>query len=300
MRKHIVLMASIGIAGLIFTSQTAHAQAPLQLITVTPSSTAIQVDPGGSTKGNVAVINAGTSPFAVSLVSSPYHVEGIEYTPQFTQLAGTVDASQWVHFIAPTTGTIDAKKLLSVDYTVTVPAGTPAGGYYAVIFAETSAVSSDSSGVVSHSRVGDILYITVNGAVKSIGTATAVALPTFIASTPVAISTIVSNKGGLHFQTNIDTVVKNIFGTPVFSHTVAAYVLPQTQRKLTTSWTPKAPIGIYQIERTATLPGSPQQVPSQWVCIVQPWVIIVLIAIIIVIVAVTLRAIGRGRKQRAS
>lgn len=300
MRKRIVLMAIIGIAGLVFTGHTAHAADPQQLINVTPSSTDLKVDPGGSTKGNVIVVNAGTSPFAVSLTSSPYHVEGKDYDPQFTQLPGTVDASAWVHFTSPIKGTIDAKKLLSVDYTVDVPSGTAPGGYYAVIFAETSTVNPASSGVESHSRVGDILYITVKGTVTSAGTAAMTPVPTVITSSFVNLEVVIANQGGVHFQTTVDTVVKDLFGAPIFSHKAAAYILPQTQRELTTSWQPKAPIGVYHIEHRVTLPDGPKQLPGQWVLVMKPWVIMVLIAIIVVIVIAALRSIRRGRKQRKS
>jgi hypothetical protein len=298
MRKRIAMMAIIGIVGLIFMSPVVHAADPVQLINVTPSSTTISVDPGKNTKGSVDVINLGKNAFDVTLVSSPYRVQGLDYSPEFTQLPGTVDPSKWVHFITPTVATVQPQKLLAADYTVDVPAGTASGGYYAVIFAEIDTAASTQSSVVTHSRVGDILYITVNGAVKTAGTVKTITTPTIITSTPVPLNVIVANQGGVHFQTTVDTVVKNLFGKSTFSYRVNAYILPQTQRELSTKWTPQAPIGIYQITRSTSLPNTANQEAKQWVLVVKPWVIIVLIAIIVVIVILILRGIGRGRRQR--
>jgi hypothetical protein len=266
---------------------------------VTPSSTNIKVDPGASTKSSVDIINVGQGAFNVSVSSSPYHVDGLNYDPKFTQLPGTVDPSKWVHFITTTANTVEAQKLVTIDYTVDVPKGTAPGGYYAVIFAQTDITNKSGSGVATHGRVGDILYITVNGAVKTAGTATAIVLPTVITDDQVAIKTIVGNEGGLHFQTSVDTVVKDIFGKATFSFKANAYILPQTQRLLSTTWNPQASIGIYKIERSISLPHGPDQLKTQWVLIIKPWVIIVLIAIIILTVSMTIRNIKRSRNKRS-
>jgi hypothetical protein len=300
MLKRIAMVAIIGIVGFISMSPVAHAATLPQIINVTPSLTSLSANPGASTNGKIDIINIGTTAFKVAVSTSPYHVVGVDYNPQFTQLPGTVDPSQWVHFTTPTTDTLASQKMLTVSYTVDVPGGTAPGGYYAVIFAETGASESTQSGVVAHSRVGDILYITVNGPVKTAGTAIATTIPSVVIDIPVTLDVLVGNQGGLHFKTAVDTEIKDIFGTTNFSNTMPAYILPQTQRKMSTQWSPQAPIGIYHIERTVTLPNGPEKLPSQWVLVVKPWVIMLLIVIIILIVTIAILNIGRqGRKRRA-
>src|SRR4051812_31830452 len=67
-----------------------------QHIALTPSSAELAIDPGQSATGTLAVINQGDDNFRVATSVAPYHVEGVDYDPEFTQLPGTVDASKWV------------------------------------------------------------------------------------------------------------------------------------------------------------------------------------------------------------
>jgi len=299
MLKNIVATAVVAVIGLFFISPSAQAAEPLQLITVTPSSTSLSADPGGSTKGSMDVINTGTSAFTVALSSSPYHVDATTYDPRFTQLPGTVDPSKWVRFATPTSATIEPNKLFTADYVLEVPPGTAPGGYYAVIFAETNTEKSSESGVTSRSRVGNILYITVKGVVKTAGTAQATRLPAVISYTRVELKVTVGNQGGVHFQTTVTTTIKDIFGNTAFTHTAKAYVLPQTQREITTEWSPNRPINIYRIEQGVLLPNGVRDLPQRWVLIVKPWVIIMLIVMIIVLVIVSILGIqNRGKKRR--
>src|ERR1700729_2913133 len=121
-----------------------------QTVTMSPASTQISVAPGGTVKNSFDVINEGSAVYEVSTSVTPYHVEGVDYDPRFTQLPGTTDASKWVHIIQPSTQQMPAKQLIPYDYTVTVPPGTAPGGYYAVIFAETTPSGPVSNGVLAH------------------------------------------------------------------------------------------------------------------------------------------------------
>ncbi len=290
-------MGLLLIATLICTTQPAHAATLTQLINITPSSTAISVDPGASAQGSFDVINKGSDSLTLALSSAPYRVTGHSYNPSFTQLPGTVNASQWIKFNSVTTQTIAPQKLLAADYTVTVPAGTAPGGYYAVIFAQ-SASPNDKSGVIPEGRVGDILYITVNGTVKISGSLTASNLPFFSAGTPISIGVLVGNDGGLHFQSAVNVTVKDIFGKTVFTKTDNVYILPQTERQVSETWTPTAPIGLYHIERSASLPDvGRKQLMNRIVIVVQPWVFIGIAGLVLVVVALIMILRQHNRRR---
>jgi hypothetical protein len=283
-----LLILSVLATSLIIHS--AHAATTSQNITITPSLTAFEIDPGATVKASFDAINEGDTPFSVQVSSSPYYVKGVQYDPEFTQLPGTVNASKWVTFIEDTTQTLSARKLDNFDYTISVPAGTPAGGYYAVIFAETSPLSSDSNGVVSHNRVGDILYITVRGTIKTGGAVTGASIPHIVINNSVPLSVFVSNTGGTHFVTNTEIGVTSLFGKTVFHFESERYVLPQTKREISTTWTSTAPIGIYKINRTSTVGSVVKTLPVVWVFVIQRWLLAVIIAIVIIaIFIVTLR-----------
>lgn len=283
----IIAVGILVAVGLITSSHTVQA-ASGQHITLTPSSTTFSIDPGKAENGSLSVINEGDNGFKVSLSSAPYRVEGLNYDPQFTQLPGTVDAADWVTFTGATNQRVESKKLITIDYTVTVPKGTAPGGYYAVIFAETSP-EEPGAGVVAHNRVGNILYITVKGEVTSSGSAKIVAIPPVITGTALKVGAIVSNTGGVHFMTKVSTSIKNLFGNSVYTANTERYVLPSTQREITTDWSPGVPVGIFRIEQTATVPTGEQNLGTQWVFVIQPWVIIALSVIIISIIIIIIR-----------
>jgi hypothetical protein len=269
---------------------SAHAATSSQNITITPSSTALEIDPGATVKASFDAINEGDTPFSVQVSSSPYYVKGVQYDPEFTQLPGTVNASKWVTFIQATTQTIAARKLDNFDYSVTVPAGTPAGGYYAVIFAETSPIASSDNGVVSHNRVGDILYITVKGVIKTGGEVTGASINHVVINNTVPLSLFVSNTGGTHFVSDTEMGVTSLFGKTVFHFDSQRYVLPQTKREISTTWTTTTPIGIYKITRTSTVGGVVKALPVVWVFVIQRWLLAFIIAIVVIaIFIITLR-----------
>lgn len=253
-----------------------------QDITITPSSTQLTIEPGGTKSGSLSVINSGdNNSFDFILSTAPYYVKGVDYTPDFTLLPGKVDASKWIHISSPLRQTVAARKIANIDYTVTVPKNTEPGGYYAVVFAETQPPAN--AGVVSHNRVGDILYITVSGPVKTSGSVAASPLPLVTLSGSVPVGLTVSNTGGVHFVSTADVSVVNIFGKTVFHAKLERFVLPQTVRKISATWEHTPPIGLYRIERSATAPGKSSQLPDRWMIVVQPWVLVVLVVLIVAV-----------------
>lgn len=241
-----------------------------QNITISPSSSLITVAPGATATKTVTVVNGGSSDFTVDASVQPYHVEGDYYDPQFTQLPGTVDPSAWVK-LSQTRFAISSHKVATLTYTVHPPASTAPGGYYAVVFAQTDApATQDYNGVIAHNRVGNILYITVSGPVKTKGSIGNAPLPEFLAASTIPITTKVSNSGGLHFLSTFSTSVHSFTGKQVFSSSVDRYVLPQTTRAVTTDWNPVALAGVYKISRSATILGNVQTLPDTWVIFTKP------------------------------
>jgi len=286
----------IGIAILASGSASAHAEAgKSQVITVTPSSTDVSIDPGGGVSKSIDIINGGESAFAIALSTSPYHVTGEEYDPQFTQLPGTVDASEWVHLSTKST-TVAGNNTLTVPYTIDVPKNAAPGGYYAVLFAETR-TDNTQTGVVSHNKVGNILYITVNGAVKSGGNLTGYKLPLLHFVGPIPIGTKVSNSGGTHFITNITYTVTDFKGNTVFKATFDRYILPQTEREIKSSFTPQAAVGLYTVHRSATVAGVLKTLPDQKIFVINPALLVAITFLLGILIGLPLQ---RARQRRRS
>jgi hypothetical protein len=291
-----ILVIGLAIATFAHTPASAHAEADAgHAITVTPASTDVSVDPGASASKSIDIINAGSNAFKVTLSTSPYHVASDTYDPLFTQLPGTVDPSGWIQ-LSSTNISVEGNKSFTIPYTINVPANTAPGGYYAVIFAETSDESA-GSGVVSHNKVGNILYINVNGDVKSGGNLTGDSLPLvhFVGSIPIGAK--ISNSGGTHFITNVQYSVTDFRGNQVFKAAYDRYVLPQTEREIKTSFTPQSIIGIYTVHRSATIAGILKTLPDQKIYVINPWLLVAIAFVIGVLIGVP---IERSRRRRRS
>jgi hypothetical protein len=180
-----------------------------------------------------------------------------------------VNVTQWLHINSPGTQYLAGGKVQNIDFTLSVPAGTPPGGYYAVIFALANPAPG-SGGVAVQNRVGDILYITVSGPVTQGGHLQAPKLPRIVFGSRLPIGLLVSNSGGLHFMTSVKFSVTE-FGHQAFQSSFKRYVLPQTTRLISATWTSLPVFGIEKVQRAATVDGTAQAVPNTWVIVIRPW-----------------------------
>lgn len=291
------LIATFSVLAVVAAPQLSHAATDTQHIVATPSSAELSIAPGKSISASLEIINQGSDSFGVKTSVAPYHVEGIEYDPQFTQLPGTVDASKWVRLEPLAATTLAPGKLVHVNYEVRVPVNTPPGGYYAVIFAQTMP-TANGGGVVAHNRVGEILYLTVAGKVHRQGEVVAGHVNRINLSGDLNVPTLVRNTGGVHFKTKVTVSIKNLFGSTVFKQHNERYVLPQTERQITIEWKNLAPLGIYQVSRQATTPGGTKQLSAQWVIMLQPWLLAVVGIAGALVLSALLRRTQGWRRQK--
>jgi hypothetical protein len=267
-------------------------------ITMTPSSAEIHAPPGGITHSNFTVINEGKSGYTIALSVTPYHVKGENYDPQFSLLPGTTDASKWVSITGPRLQTLAPRMPQTIAYSLSVPAGTPPGGYYAVVFAETEPPAG--SGIIAHNRVGDILYITVDGPVVQRGSLQAQAVPPIFLGSSLPLGVVVRNTGGLHFLTSVSIKATSVLSNHVaLSANLQRYVLPGTQRLVSISWAHLPLFGVYNITRTATIAGAIQSLPAQWIVIIQPWLAALIVVLVVGTVALGGTAFSRRRRRGA-
>lgn len=266
-------------------------------ITMTPPSTQLQAPPGGSTNGSFTVINEGNVGYNMALSVAPYYVVSDSYQPKFTLLPGKTDASAWIHLSGPTTQYLKAGLPLNIGYSLTVPPGTAPGGYYTVIFAETEPPAS-KGGVTAHNRVGNILYITVAGPVVKQGSVTGTHLPRLVLGSSLPIGLLVKDTGGLHFLTTASIAATNEFGSHIaYKAQLQRYVLPQTERVVSTTWSAVPLVGVYKIDRSATVFGHRQSLPSQTVIIIRPWLLIIIVLLIIAVLTLLVQPVLK-RKRR--
>ncbi|MGV9001596.1 MAG: hypothetical protein ACOH18_01410 [Candidatus Saccharimonadaceae bacterium] len=253
-------------------------------ITMSPASALISVKPGETAHDKFELLNSGDDAYTVFTSVSPYRVVGLDYTPDFTQLPGSTDTASWVQ-IANQEVTVASKTAATVQYTVSVPSGTAPGGYYAVIFAETRppADAQQSSGVVPHNRVGNILYITVQGPVQTSGDFEAQPVSGVRIQTDLPVGFKISNTGGIHFQSTVNVSIKGITGKELYKANIERYVLPQTERQINIDWVPSSPFGIYTVSRSANVASAEKKISDEIVIFIQPWVLVAFLVLVVMI-----------------
>lgn len=240
-------------------------------MTLTPAARELRVDPGGEISTYVTVVNRNDHDLTVTIMAAPYGVKGLEYTPDFQPIADKADPSAWFTIAARGPHTLKPQATLDIPLALHVPADTAPGGYYAVIFATSQPPSTPTSGIVAQARLGSIMYITVNGDVEKRGHANAETIAWLQSAGMIPLSSKVSNTGGIHFTTTVTTSVKNILGQEVYHDSQQRYILPQTERRVTTDWRSESIMGLFRIERTVSLPSGDLRFADVWCIVVHPF-----------------------------
>ncbi len=257
------LVAAFTLCAVTFFAKGTASAAP-QVLTLTPTSAQIVAKPGGTATGKFQVINPGGEEYAVHLYAAPYTVKTEAYTPDFIPIAGKPNVAAWVH-LSTTQGTLSPNQTITVQYHVDVPTGIQPGGYYAVAFAQTQA-KAKAGGVVVNERVGEILYIQVSGAVIQSGKLLSWSTP-FLQKPPLGSALRLENDGGLHYASDVNVVVSDLFGHAKYTVHTQKEVLPQTIRKISLSWKQAPPLGLFKVSGTASVLGTTQHLPTKYVLV---------------------------------
>ncbi|MEO8785135.1 MAG: hypothetical protein ABI221_02360 [Candidatus Saccharimonadales bacterium] len=273
----------------------AAAAAASQSITLSPTSRTLTIQPGDQATGQLKVLDQGTNALNLKLYTTPYHVSGEEYDQSFTPLPGAPNVASWFK-LSQSQATLAASSELDVNYTINVPAGTPAGGYYAVAFAEASGQSNGSkTGVIVSQRVGTIFYLTVGGNLEAKGSILTWK-SSFLQKPPLTASLRVANPGNIHFPVNFTTTVKDVFGRTKYSVTTQKEILPQTIRNIEVNWPQSPAIGLVKVGGSVEYLGQTRYLPSRWVLVMSSTARLVVAAIIALLILWTIFPIIKKRK----
>ena len=253
-----------------------------EILTISPTAVKPIINPGAVKSGSFQAINQGKQSYNVIIYAAPYSVKSENYTPDFSPIPGTPAVASWLH-LSQSSGVIQAGQSLTINYDITIPPNTPAGGYYAVAFVETQA-PKNATGVIVNEQVGEIFYIQVAGPVKQAGKVLGWSSP-FFQKPPLIANLRLENTGGLYYFSNITIVVRDVFNSPKYSLTTQKVVLPQTIRLLNDTWAKTPSLGFFKITGSVTILGHNQALPTKYVLIMSQTVrhIFVVVAILLVI-----------------
>lgn len=281
MKRHcrLPIVASLMLfAAVSFTGGLAHA-AP-QSITMTPTSVSPVIKPGSVYKGSLQVLNQGGTAYTFQVYSAPYHVKGEDYTPDFTALPTAPNVKSWFKF-STTGGHVNPGQSITVNYAISMPANTPPGGYYAVVFAQTKYPKTAS--ITLNERVGEIFYIQAAGPVTKQGELVSWQSAIF-QKPPLTAVMRLENSGGIHYPAAIQVDVRDVFGRSKYSLSTTKEVLPQTIRRVTVSWSKAPSLGIFKVTGTVSFLNQHKTLPTKWVFVMSQTVRLVLLGLLVLII----------------
>lgn len=267
------------LAALLFAPPTV--QAANGGLTISPTAIDHEVAPGGNFSGEILVVNQGQLDYAYKVYVTPYSVTGEEYQPYFSPVPGAPDVSKWFS-INKTSGNLTIGNQDTIQFTVNVPAGTPAGSYYATVFAETE--DKGASGVVTRKRVGTVFYIKVSGQVTEKGNVELWQVPMF-QKDPLTAVLKMANTGSVHYSSKVKVTVSDIFGGSKFEFERQPQILPQKIRRLDIQWKDGAKFGLFKVKGQVEYLGKTEQLPTKYVFVASPMMRILTIAILILLIA---------------
>jgi hypothetical protein len=229
------------------------------------------------------VINDGDTAYTMSVYARPYGVTNEQYYPDFTSQNVNANVYKWVQF-DQTKYQVEPGQSVDVRYTLHVPTNAAPGGHYGVLFAETGADEIASTGVARKNRVGNLLYVTVNGKNIEQGVFKEFILPSWQTSAPMVSAVRLQNTGNVDFRAKVTTIAKDMFGRTKYAYTGDPIVLPETTRLADMNWTNAPNFGIFRVEQSVEFLNQKKQ-NSSFVLIAPKWALIVVILVIIAGVA---------------
>jgi hypothetical protein len=260
------------------TASAADSNNDTERITLSPSSTTLKLDAGETSRGVMKVTNDGDTPYSFNVYARPYGVSNELYEPDFTNQQSNAGVYKWVQF-DQTKYQIKSGETIEVHYTLRVPADAAPGGHYGVLFAETDEKGLEGTGVTRKKRVGNLLYVTVNGSYKTSGTFKGFILPFWQTSSPVVSSARVENTGNADFRAKVSTTAKDLFGQTKYRYTGDPIVLPETTRLIEMKWEAAPNFGFFKMNQSVEFLGKAYQ-NSGYVLIAPRWAPVVLIVIL--------------------
>ncbi|MGH7234540.1 MAG: hypothetical protein ACREF7_03815, partial [Candidatus Saccharimonadales bacterium] len=242
----------------------------------------------------------GKTGYKFLVFSTPYRVNGEDYTPDFTVLPTAPNISSWLNFSSPG-GSISPGQTMTISYTISVPENTQPGGYYAAAFAETQFPKVANS-ITLNERVGELFYIEVAGPVVKSGKLLTWQ-SSFLQSPPLTSTLRLQDSGSINFPATIQYKVEDILDNTKYSLYTVKELLPQTIRRVTMPWTKTPSIGLFKVGGTVSFLNQHTTLPTRWVLIMSSTARIVIVSVLIVVVLLValypkFRAKWRARATR--
>ncbi|MCL2037653.1 hypothetical protein FWG95_01455 [Candidatus Saccharibacteria bacterium] len=268
-------------------------------LTVSPTSTRLELKAGQSTKGEFMIFNSGEVSLDVKVSANPYSVKNENYDGDYENETPRSQIVRWINFDQAEYH-LEPRQQETVHFTVNTPQSIPDGGQYAVLLAETAseATSTEGSSFNTIKRVGTLLYASTDGQTKDSGFVKEVSVKGWQKEQPVAFTQRITNDGNTDFVTTGKATLTSLFGREIATVIVdEQIVLPDTTRATDKSFNEKVVPGFYKLSVESTFLGQ-THTSEKWVFVAPVWLVSLVLIIFLLVIAVIIWLAGRGKGSR--
>lgn len=209
-------------------------------LTVSPAKIEITGDPGTTVFGEIDLYNEQSESKIFFSSFENFEPAGDSGAPRFIGANGGL--ATWIATSEQIA--LETAQRQKIPFSITIPAGTEPGGYFAAIFWGNSPPGTGASGEVSiGGKIGILVLLRVSGEVEeSGGILDFGSNKKLLSSVPVAFSYRINNTGGDRIVPLGDIVIKNtlrLTSVTLPANQKEGSVLPSSARKFETVWDEK-------------------------------------------------------------
>ena len=161
------------------------------------------------------VQNVGDLKFSYEASVTPYSVVNENYDPDYVRESSQTQITKWVTF-EQTTGELLPGDMHKINYIINVPRNAPGGGQYAALMAETADSGQEGATLQTISRVGMLLYASVEGETIKEGEVMDLKIDKLLLNPPLAFR-FSENTGNVDFNTTMRMEVVNALTGEVYT-----------------------------------------------------------------------------------
>ena len=267
-------------------------------MTITPPTVAYTLDPGGTSEGQMKIINDSTAPITFTVDVQDFIVVDTIGTPNIlppNTLNSKYSGAAWIG-VTPQKFTVLPGQKQDLNYYIQVPKDAKPGGHYAATIYTAASDGIKGTGTAVNAQIGTLFYITVKGPVTEKAEITKFFTNSFQEYGPVKILTQIKNFSDVHIKPTGTISVTGLFYNKT-QNLPEHNIFPETARDSESIVGETFMIGRYKAVLLATY-GLNNNLPLTatlyfWVF---PWRL-VLIIVLVIIALILLTMYLRKRKK---
>ncbi len=212
---------------------------PAYALTVSPAKLEVTVDPGATYHGEIELFNEQAENKTFFSSFENFEPRGDSGAPYFI---GAKDGlATWLSAAGEVT--LAPSERVVVPFSITVPANTAPGGYFAAVFFGSQPPIAQGGGAVSiGGKIGVLILLRVSGEIEESGGLQELVAgdgQRFWGTMPITLSYRLNNEGGDRVVPTGEITIKNTFrltSATLLANENGGSVLPGSTRKFTVLW----------------------------------------------------------------